>query len=44
MEVILMDMEHSMSTLALVLMWHDYTVKSEKNEKKRKSWLEWLFG
>jgi hypothetical protein len=44
MEVILMNMEQSMSTLALVLLWHDHLIKTEKNDKKRKSWLEWLFG
>ena len=34
--------EHS--AFILFLMWQDYNTEAEKNNKKRKSWLEWLLG
>ena len=32
------------SALVLFLMWQNYNQEAEKNNKKSKSWFEWLFG
>ena len=32
------------SALILFLMWTEYNEQAEKNNKKRKNWLEWLLG
>lgn len=36
-----MDMEYSMSTLILFLMWREHNENKDKSEKK--SWFEWIF-
>lgn len=40
----MMDFDRSTSSILLFLMWHNQNEQREKNNKRRKSWLEWLFG
>lgn len=37
-------MESIQDITVLFMLWQQHTREAEKNNKKSKSWLEWLFG